>query len=102
MKITFETEDELIAFVRAAAMPWGDRLSPVAAVEFAITELDQFEFMRNDLLVRLEGQISRLEDLHHRMTKNLAEYEHSQRQLKAQEKKAIEEAKVAPQTQTSQ
>lgn len=86
MKITFETEEELIGFCKTAALPWGERLSPLVAIDFAISEMEEFAFMRNDLMIRLDSQISQLDTLKERMTRSLRAYEQAETERAMQAK----------------
>lgn len=83
MKIKFDTEEDLVGFIKSSSMPWGDRLSPVAAITFAIDELNQFEFMRSDLMIKLESQILALQDIHERMTLSYKQHESVLREIQA-------------------
>lgn len=66
MKVLFETEEELTAFLRGAKVS-GDKLGAFGAIEFATQELAQFEFLRNDLMLRFESMAMALIDTFERM-----------------------------------
>ncbi|SRR5579884_2879629 len=101
MRMIFESEDEIVGFLKAAvSKDTNERVSPLAMITFALSEFQQFEFLRSDLMIRFEGQIAELQDVLDLYKKNVVEHnrrlEEEQKKFLASKAASVKKAKQLP------